>query len=354
VPAASDRVPVAGEIAATVPVPPQAAATADAAVTAAAGATLAAPASAPAQPVIATTAQPAATASAQPASAQPAGTQPPAAQPQAAGPHADAAGADAGTGGEHDPSGDAPLPFTAMPRPAAEGSAPASRVPSAAPVPASAPAAAVPAAQPAAAVATAEPAAAAPAPATTPSPALPAAHAAPAEAPAPGQVGGPVPAPAPAPPASIAPVEHAAPLHRAPEAAGALLALAVDRGISRARIALKPAELGGVEIQLSSTAAGVTARLVADSPEAARMLAQAGEELRRSLESRDVTLLSLQVTTTSGDERHEATFAGRPGQESGDRATDRDRDGDRTAEPTPDTVHSVLELPGGLLVDVLA
>jgi flagellar hook-length control protein FliK len=155
-----------------------------------------------------------------------------------------------------------------------------------------------------------------------------------------------------APDMPIAPAERAAPMHRLPEAASALLQLAVDRGITRARIALKPVELGGVEIQLSSTAAGINARLVADSPEAARMLAQAGEELRRSLEARDVTLLSLHVSTTSGDERHEAAFAGRAGQEPRDRASA----GADTADPdsAPDTVHSVLELPGGLLVDVLA
>jgi hypothetical protein len=135
--------------------------------------------------------------------------------------------------------------------------------------------------------------------------------------------------------------------------------VAADRGITRARLALRPAELGGVEVQLSSSAAGITARLVADSPEAARMLAQAGEELRRSLQERDVTLISLEVST-SAEDRRDAAPGGRPGEDGDDPASSaRTRDGDGDGEPVDpetasDPVHSVLELPGGLLVDVLA
>jgi hypothetical protein len=114
-----------------------------------------------------------------------------------------------------------------------------------------------------------------------------------------------------------------------------------------------------VEVQLSSTAAGITARLVADSPEAARMLAQAGEELRRSLEDRDVRLISLEITTTAGDDRRDSAFAGRAGEQFGRGAAADQADADAeaaatAAQPSPDTVHSVLELSGGLLVDVLA
>jgi flagellar hook-length control protein FliK len=112
-----------------------------------------------------------------------------------------------------------------------------------------------------------------------------------------------------------------------------------------------------VEVQLSSTAAGITARLIADSPEAARMLAHAGEDLRRSLEDRNVTLISLEVAT-SGEERREAAPGGRRGEHADERAASgRDTDGDAApgdAEAASDPVHSVLELPGGLLVDVLA
>jgi hypothetical protein len=151
--------------------------------------------------------------------------------------------------------------------------------------------------------------------------------------------------------------QRAVPLHRAPAAVATLLHVAAERGITHAKMALKPAELGGIEIRLQSTAAGVAAQVVADSPEAARLLAQAGDDLRRALEARDVTLVSLEVSTSSDQQRESArgewsdgdgNDAGRFGSSS--RSTG-DADGD--AEPTP-TTHSVIELPGGLLVDVLA
>jgi flagellar hook-length control protein FliK len=154
-------------------------------------------------------------------------------------------------------------------------------------------------------------------------------------------------------PAALA-AHRAAPLHRAPDAVATLLHIASERGISRARIALRPAELGGIEVHLSTAAGGVSARLVADSPEAARLLAQAGDDLRRSLAARDVNLVSLEVAT-SGEDRREAGAGGSAGERSGERAQD------RTTPATPsatadvaEPVHSVLELPGGLLVDVLA
>jgi flagellar hook-length control protein FliK len=133
-----------------------------------------------------------------------------------------------------------------------------------------------------------------------------------------------------------------------------LLHVAVDRGITHARLALRPAELGGVEIRLQSSSAGVTAQVVADSPEAARLLAQASDDLRRALEARDVTLLSLEVST-SGEQRHESSRGEwRDGDDAPAFAAHRatgDAEGD--ADPAP-TTHSVIELPGGLLVDVLA
>jgi flagellar hook-length control protein FliK len=151
--------------------------------------------------------------------------------------------------------------------------------------------------------------------------------------------------------------QRSAPLHRAPEAVAQLLHVAADRGVSRARLALHPQELGGIEVQLSVTAQGLTAKLVADSPEAARMLAQAGDDLRRSLEARDVNLISLEVST-SGEERRETaagTFTG-----DGDGASPQTSPSPSdagTAESAADAdlpLPATLELPDGLLVDVLA
>ena len=92
-----------------------------------------------------------------------------------------------------------------------------------------------------------------------------------------------------------------APLHQAPRAVAQLLQVAVDRGISHAKLNLRPVELGGIEIRLQTSAAGVTAQVIADSPEAAKLLEQAAGDLRRALERQDVTLLSLDVSTAGED-----------------------------------------------------
>jgi hypothetical protein len=111
---------------------------------------------------------------------------------------------------------------------------------------------------------------------------------------------------------------------------------------------------------LQSTAAGVAAQVVADSPHAARLLQQASDELRRSLASQNVELLSLDVST-SGDERSDAGAAGDLFGAFGDSATQgragfgraQRRAGADSDLPTP-TQGTVLELPDGVLVDVLA
>jgi hypothetical protein len=95
---------------------------------------------------------------------------------------------------------------------------------------------------------------------------------------------------------------------------------------------------------------------VADSPEAARMLAQHGDELRRALEARDVNLLSLEVSTSADQQNQRARGEWTDGDDAGPfgapgRSTTGDAEGD--AELAPAT-QSVIELPGGLLVDVLA
>jgi flagellar hook-length control protein FliK len=163
-------------------------------------------------------------------------------------------------------------------------------------------------------------------------------------------------APATSPSAAAAAPQRAVPLHRAPAAVATLLHVAAERGITRAKMAVKPAELGGIEIRLQSTAAGVAAQVVADSPEAARLLAQAGDDLRRALEARDVTLISLEVSTSSDQQQASARGEWTNGDDApafGSRPTSSTGDADGDVEPTP-TTHSVIELPGGLLVDVLA
>ncbi|CAA9469278.1 MAG: hypothetical protein AVDCRST_MAG38-1147, partial [uncultured Solirubrobacteraceae bacterium] len=148
-------------------------------------------------------------------------------------------------------------------------------------------------------------------------------------------------------------------LERAPRAVAQLLHVASEAGVSHARIALRPVELGGIEIFLQVSPAGLAAQVIADSPEAARMLAQATEDLRRSLAGQDVELISIDVSTSAEQQRRDDLASS--GFLADDRAADGrplPRRGDGApavspASPEP-TTPTVLELPDGLLVDVLA
>ena len=182
-------------------------------------------------------------------------------------------------------------------------------------------------------------------------------------------------APAPTAPAtSAAPQTEAAPAASAPAPVrGATtlqhLARTVDvalqmgqaRGITRARLHLHPAELGAIELHLRQTASGMTARVVAESPEAVAVLQQASNDLRRSLEQAGITLTGLDIGARADQQAEQRTFAGafdasnRDDDRSG--ATGRgygSQSGDDT-EPTLDqTIRARVPLPGGALVDVLA
>jgi flagellar hook-length control protein FliK len=189
------------------------------------------------------------------------------------------------------------------------------------------------------------------APAPTPSTAH-VADAPKAEAPAEPQ---PVQAPAPAPAQATPALERAVPLYRAPHTAAAVIHLAQQHGVTHARINLKPAELGGIEVRLHSTPQGVAAHLVADSPEAAKALSQASDDLRRQLEARDVNLLSLDVSTSNGDDGRQAGFgadAGRDGSANGTPTRGYGLAGDE--QPSEAPAETTLVLPDGVLVDVLA
>src|SRR6185503_1754494 len=170
-------------------------------------------------------------------------------------------------------------------------------------------------------------------------PAAPAAAQAPASAPA-------TPATPAAPPVIT---QRTAPLHHVPRVVGTLLHVAHEKGITHAKISLRPDDLGGIEVRLQSSPHGVSAHLVADSPEAARLLAQAGDDLRRSLEARAGALLSLEVSTSCDQQRQ----GERPGETSDpDAPAGRARSGDAEGEDAggrdPNAAPaSVLELPGG-------
>jgi flagellar hook-length control protein FliK len=84
------------------------------------------------------------------------------------------------------------------------------------------------------------------------------------------------------------------------DAIRASVAVASRAGMSQARIALHPAELGEIRIHLSQTSEGLLARVTAGTEEAARGLLDGRGELHRALSTLGVPLLGLDVGS-SGD-----------------------------------------------------
>ena len=171
-------------------------------------------------------------------------------------------------------------------------------------------------------------------PASQPAPIAPATSAAPAVAPA-------------TPVSAATPV----PLARAAEAVEHVLRLASSRGVTHARIALRPADLGAVDVHIRSTAEGLVARVVAHSAEAVQTLQHAAGDLRRSLEEQGLNVLNLDIGQAG--ERS----AGRAGSDA-DGLASGGRDGDPSGSASGDDEHTTetktLRLPTGVLVDVLA
>jgi flagellar hook-length control protein FliK len=175
---------------------------------------------------------------------------------------------------------------------------------------------------------------AAQAPAPAPAPVTPATGAAPATAPA-------------TPVTAATPV----PLARSAEAVEHVLRLASSGGVTHARIALRPADLGSVDVHIRSTAEGLVARVVAHSAEAVQTLQNAAGDLRRSLEEHGLTLMSLDIgqsgepgTGRAGSDAGELASGGREG------SSHEGLDGDDATT----TETTTLRLPSGVLVDVLA
>jgi flagellar hook-length control protein FliK len=185
-------------------------------------------------------------------------------------------------------------------------------------------------------------------------------HHVPAPAPqAQAPVTAPVGTPAPQAVSNAAPqaLQRSVPLSRAAEAVENVIRLGSARGVTHARMSLRPAELGGIEIRLQQTGQGLVASVVADGVDAAQALQQAGADLRRQLEAHGIELQRLDISY-SGDDRSgarssEAQTGMGEGRSSGDTDSHATDGGDPT--PTDDTTAtSILELPDGVLVDVLA
>jgi flagellar hook-length control protein FliK len=145
------------------------------------------------------------------------------------------------------------------------------------------------------------------------------------------------------------------PLAEAPDAVAAMLRTSSSRGVTRARITLAPAELGGVEIHLRHTAHGLEARILADTAQAAGALRQAADTLRGALEGQGVTLLSLDVGQQPAGRQAAGAGADAGGSPGGRRTTE--IEGAAAAAPDlPDDEGAIaLAMPAsGALVDVRA
>jgi len=156
------------------------------------------------------------------------------------------------------------------------------------------------------------------------------------------------------PSAPVANVVFSSPTAPAPSPTAALeatLRMAGERGFTRARVTLRPAELGGVEVFLREGSAGLTATVVAETPHAAHLLQSSATELQRRLAAQGLELSSLQISV--GGESAGAAHGGRDdqgaAQASGTGGRGAAAEPSATAEKT-----QTIDLGGGVLVDVLA
>jgi len=143
-------------------------------------------------------------------------------------------------------------------------------------------------------------------------------------------------------------------LHQAIETVHMTVELAARNGYSQARIQLAPEELGEIRIHLHQTADGLVAKVTAADGAAAHTLQQGGAELRRSLESAGVTLLRLDIdsSTQNGPSAGQFGFAG--GTPNG-ASTNRGDTNEDAAAPQPGAeAATAVALPNGTTIDVLA
>jgi flagellar hook-length control protein FliK len=139
------------------------------------------------------------------------------------------------------------------------------------------------------------------------------------------------------------------------ESIHATIALAARQGVSQARIALQPAELGEIRIHLTQTGDGLLARVTAETPAAAEALAGARSELHQSLSTLGTSLLRLDINSFAQPEGREGHGAGdASGQSSSRSGATTGPDGsidqlNATDAPAPATGPAL-----GELVDVLA
>jgi flagellar hook-length control protein FliK len=111
-------------------------------------------------------------------------------------------------------------------------------------------------------------------------------------------------------------IDYGVGLQQAIEDLHGTIQLAARQGLSQARIALEPEELGEIRIHLTQTADGLLARVTADTPAAAQALAAGHAELRQSLSSLGINLARLNIGHHEQATAHGGgTAAGNPGRD---------------------------------------
>lgn len=95
--------------------------------------------------------------------------------------------------------------------------------------------------------------------------------------------------------ADLGTLDLGAGMGQAIESLQATIELAARQGISQARIALHPQELGAIRIHLTQTSDGLVARVTAETPAAAQALAAGHTELRNSLGTIGLNLARLHI-----------------------------------------------------------
>jgi hypothetical protein len=126
--------------------------------------------------------------------------------------------------------------------------------------------------------------------------------------------------------------------------------MAGQNGFTRARVTLRPAELGGIEVFLREGSAGLTATVVAETPHAAHLLQSSAAELQRRLAGQGLELTSLQISV--GGDSAGAAHGGGGGEAAAPTGGPRDETPSEPAAAVEST--RTIELGGGVLVDVLA
>ena len=187
-----------------------------------------------------------------------------------------------------------------------------------------------------------------PAPAATAAPAQPVAQSGPI-----GQSAPAISASAPSATATTMTTAYGVRLAEAAEKVSNTIAMGARDGMSVARIELSPENLGAIQIHLQHTPDGIVARVVTEHPEAAQMLSQSGDDLKRQLQQNGTALLRLDIESSgqqrSGHQNQAGSTGSAPGSGAGSGEDDAvDPNGAISTDPTLQT------LSGSALVNVLA